>query len=280
MSSHLGAAAIAFAACCWGLWGLFIQSSGVTGPWAATLTLATMGVAGLPLLPRRLPRERRLWLALAGSGVADAGNAVFFFAALQRGPVATAVLTHYLAPLVVAALSPWALGVRPRARTWVAMGVSLGGLALLLGGATDADLVTALLGAASALFYGANVLISKRFGERLAPSELLVWHSLIAVPLVLPLALTFPTPTLRGAGTIVGAAVLSGMVAGLLFLWGLERVTAARASVLTYLEPLVGVLIGVLVLGEPMAPLAPFGAALILAAGVVVAADASPPRPA
>jgi drug/metabolite transporter (DMT)-like permease len=277
MGALLGAGAVALAATLWGLWGLFIRESGVSGPWSAALALTTIALAGLPLLPRRLPRERRLWAALAAIGVADAANAICYFQALERGPVATAVLTHYLAPLVVAGLSPWVLGARPRPRTWIAMAVSLGGLALLLGGATGGAIATATLGAASALGYAANVLISKRFGDRLTPSELLVWHSLISAALLWPFALGHPAPSVHGAALVLGAALLSGLTAGWLFLWGLARLPAARAGVLTYLEPLVGVLIGRLVLGEPMAPGAPLGAALILGAGLVVVTDAPAP---
>ena len=54
--------------------------------------------------------------ALALHGLFDAANAALFFGAVQRGPVAVAVLTHYLAPLLIALAAPWLLRERRSTR--------------------------------------------------------------------------------------------------------------------------------------------------------------------
>jgi drug/metabolite transporter (DMT)-like permease len=73
-------------------------------------------------------------------------------------------------------------------------------------------------------------------------------------------------------------ALLPGALAGLLFARGLARIGAARASVLTYLEPLVSVAIGVVIWREPATRWTAMGCAMVIVAGLVVT-RATPRRP-
>lgn len=272
--SSSGSIAVVVAACLWGTWGLVVRAAGTSGAASACIALGTIGIAGLPLLPsKRLARGGAIWGALVAIGVCDGANALLFFGALERGPIGVAVLSHYLAPVLVALLSPIALGSWPRRATFVALAASLAGLALLLGRELlelGQSLVTALFGAGSAVFFAANIVLSKRISDRVTPSELLVYHAIVSALVVLPFALAAPLPTLRGVLIVAAGAVVTGIGGGMLFLWGLARIPAPRAGVLSYLEPLVAVLCGILFLRETMAPLAPLGAALIVGAGVLV----------
>ncbi|MEZ4474954.1 MAG: EamA family transporter [bacterium] len=292
-----GSIAIGTSATLWGLWGLAIHFAGIAGPQAGCIALFTMGTFGLPWLPRRIPRGFAAWWPLWATGLTDAANAWLYFEALHRGPVPVAVLSHYLAPVLVALGSPLILRRWPRWQVVAALPVALLGLALLLGAdvlAVGPAALTGLLGAASAFFYAAQVLILKRAGSRLAPAELLVWHCWIGGLLLAPLAFMAPAPGLGAVAWIMGGATLAGTIGGLAFLWGLQHVSAAKAGVLTYLEPMVGVASGALVLGDALPALAPVGGALILASGIWVlrvpsdagvglsdsgARPASPPRP-
>ena len=277
-ASTRGAFAIAGAAALWGLWGLVINAAGIGGPLAACIVMFTVGCVAAPTLPRRIPRGGRAWGALVGTGITDALNALLYFEALRRGPVPIAVLSHYLAPVLVALASPILLHQRPSARVWLSLPLSLAGLALLLDLSGDgADTTTtALLGAGSAVFYAAQILLQKQAGDVLEPSELLVWHAWIAGLLLLPFALAEPTPAWSSVAWLMLGAVIGGSFAGSVFLWGLRSVDAARAGVLTYIEPLVGVLSGVLVLHTPLPALAPVGGLLILGSGWMVLRERAP----
>lgn len=71
-----------------------------------------------------------------------------------------------------------------------------------------------------------------------------------------------------GVGAGLGPGALGGHLR--LWNWGVGRVPASRAGVFLNLEPLVGALLGVLVLGEAWGPGTVVGGALIIgAAGVV-----------
>jgi drug/metabolite transporter (DMT)-like permease len=50
----------------------------------------------------------------------------------------------------------------------------------------------------------------------------------------------------------------------------LTRIGSARAAILTFIEPIVAVALGVIVWGEPLHPTAMIGGALVLGAGVQV----------
>jgi drug/metabolite transporter (DMT)-like permease len=56
----------------------------------------------------------------------------------------------------------------------------------------------------------------------------------------------------------------------LLWNWGLTQVPASQAGVLLNMEPLIGSLLGVFLLGESLGPSARTGGALILAAALII----------
>lgn len=64
---------------------------------------------------------------------------------------------------------------------------------------------------------------------------------------------------------MAGAAALTlGAAGALAFLAGLRRIPASHAATLALLEPLVAVLVGVLVWGEPLGLLGALGGLLVL----------------
>jgi drug/metabolite transporter (DMT)-like permease len=205
-------------------------------------------------------------------GAFDAANYLLYFAAIDRGPIALAVLTHYLAPVLVAAGAPFLLGERLGKRTLPAAAVALIGLALLLGGVRTEGgaIATALLGAASAVFFAGSALWSKKLLAHFSGAEILFYHAGMSALLLLPFAGS-PPPMSSMIGRPLLGALLVGAGGGGLFYFGLRRIEAQRAAVLIYLEPLVAALVGALAFGEAHTPLALLGGALVLASGAAVA---------
>ncbi len=278
-----GTLLVAVAASGWGTWTLFLRDSGLSPAWQSVMILLVIAGASLPSALRagrgRL-RPRKIWLLVGLSGAFDAANYGFFFTAVDRGPIAVAVLTHYLAPVMVALLAPRLLREPLGKRTPPALLCSLCGLALLLAGSAGIAveaLPAALAGGASAIFYGANTLLSKRLLDDVSSAELLSYHSLVAALLLLPLA--GPPPPLRlFLFRPLAGALLVGWVGGWLFLLGLRLIPAQRGAVLTYLEPLVASAVGAAVFDEAPGPLGLLGGVLILAGGVAVALQPAPAR--
>lgn len=286
-----GYAMVAVAASSWGTWPLILRIAERYGPVPTALQSAiVMGAMTLVSTPAalrtRLPRAPlRDWVLLGLTGLFDALNVLTFFAAYRTTTVAVAVLTHYLAPVLVAGLAPWLLGEQARARTYGAIALSLGGLVLLLGPwraqGPLAGGVGALLGATSALFYALNVLVSKHLAQRFGGAQIMSFHMVVALPV---LVLATPSGaigalTAPSALVLLAAGVGPGAAAGLLFLTGLRRIPASHASTLTLLEPLVAVLLGATVFAESVGVAALVGAAGILAGAALVVSARSLPEP-
>lgn len=292
LAARSGYAGVVFAAVSWGMWPLFLRQVHAAGPVAAQLcsfvVMLTMALTLCPLAlratrQRELLRPAKEWWLLGAFGLSDALNCVLYFAALQTTSVAVAVLTHYLAPLIVALGAPLVLGERRRPGTFVAVAIGLFGLTVLLAPwevrpEPAGTLVTgALLGLGSAVFYGANVLFSKRLSRSFEASEMQVYHMPTALLL---LALMVPAGGWVASAPALGwlflGAIGPGALAGVVFMRSLARVPAAHASVLTLVEPFAALAVAALVLGETLAPSRLIGGAAILGAGYLVVREGRP----
>jgi drug/metabolite transporter (DMT)-like permease len=292
--ARCGYAGVVLSAASWGTWSFFLRRAGAGQSVAPVLcSLVVMSAMAALLCPLALratrrrsePRTRREWALLGVFGVTDALNCGLFFSALATTSVAVAVLTHYLAPLFVAIGAPLLLAEPRRPGTLPAVLLGLSGLTLLLAPwqvpvATDGSLwIGALLGAGSAVFYAASLLLSKRLCRSFEASEMIVYHTPTAL-LVLVLAVpaggwTIAVPQL--AWLLLGA-LGPGALAGIVFMRGLAVVPAAHASVLTLVEPMTALALAVFLWREPLDVLGLAGGAAILTAAYRVVREAPAPR--
>lgn len=271
---------VALGATLWGCWSLFLRPAGLSGIQCAFLAMAVTSLPAPFVWRREALRDRRATLALGVLALCDATNCALFFAAVQRGPVAVAVLTHYLAPLLIALAAPWVLREPRSPRALLAAPLTLAGLALVLGAPRGmADSWTAVLGGASALFFMANVLAAKEAARAYSPLAVTALHSplsALALLLVFGRSALPPTPDPRLLFVAAGA-VVCGLGGNTLFNVGLRRIPSAAAGALTYLEPLTAALVGQLVFGEALGSLGLLGGVIVLASGVWVASERRAP---
>ena len=266
---------VAAGATLWGFWPLFLHPAGLTGTQNALLALLTMALPAPFVLRRQSLRDRRATGALVIMGVADAINVALFFAAVKRGPVAVAVLSHYLAPLLVALAAPWVAREPRSVRALIGAPLTTVGLAMLVWKpGEDFSGWTALLGAASALFYAVTVFCAKEAARAWSPLGVTSVHSVVAV---LTLLLFFgreavPPPQLSALWVVAGG-VLCALSGNLLFNAGLRHISASATGALTYMEPLTATLLGWIFLHEALGPWGLVGGTLVLALGVWVATE-------
>lgn len=266
------------AASLWGSWSLFLRPSGLPAALTSPVVLLLVGVFSLAAvaLDRAKPRWDREALALlAVHSACGAINVGTFFAAMARTTVAIAVLTHYLAPVLVALATPLIDGRRVPFAISASL-LATTGLALVLAPwadhPPDGAAWGAALGMTSAFAYAGSIFAMRRLTVRIGPMRTQGYHALVAAMLLLPLALQADPSAVsaKGLGFVALGALVPGTLAGLLFLDGLPRIGAARASVLAFCEPVVAVGLGAFVFHEPLASTAAAGAVLILAAGLLV----------
>lgn len=265
--------------------------------WSLSATLVfRMGLAALvlsPALVRAIRRERsfvrRHWRSLVAFGVIPvAGCQLFYFSAMQRMPVAVALLIQFLAPVLLV-IFIW-MRTR-RAPSWlVATGslVAITGLVLVvdIAGARF-DPLGALLALGAAVCSCVYFVMAERTGEHLPPLALAAGGlligaglmALLAVTGILPFAAPAVTVAFRGievAGwvpmVIVGAVATSlGYALGVM---AVPHIGSRLASFVGLTEVLGALIYAWLLLGEVPAPIQFAGGAAILAGVVLVRLDA------
>lgn len=259
--------------------------------------LVRMGVAGIVLSPalfvamrRQRGFLRRHWRLIVGFGLMPVlGCQLFFFSAMQRMPVAVALLIQYLAPVMLVAWV-WARTRRaPSALVLWGSVVAIAGLVLVvdISGASF-DLVGTLFALGAAVCVCAYFVISERAGDDLPPlalaaSGLLTGAAAMGV-LCLPGIMPFQAPavSVELAGTVVpwfvpmlwvaGVATTLGYALGVM---AVPRIGSRVASFVGLSEVLFALGFAWLFLGEVPAPVQFIGGALILVGVVLVRADAS-----
>ncbi len=272
---------VLLAAASWGSWSLFLRPTGLPGVVTAPALLFGVFVACLPLIPRDsvVPRwDRTTVLWLFAYAFFNATNVMTFFSAMSTTSVAVAVLTHSVAPVLVAAAAPFVDGTRAP-RSLPAALLALFGLTLVLApwrpeARTGDVALGAALGLTSAVAYAIAVFLLARVAPRIGAVRTMGYHSGIAALMVLPFAGSriFEIDA-SDALPLAGAIVLPGVIAGLGFVHGLRLLGSARASVIALLEPVVACTIGWAVFGESLGGLAIVGGALVVTAGALVAGE-------
>ncbi|WP_041543620.1 EamA family transporter [Oceanimonas sp. GK1] len=207
----------------------------------------------------RLPRRLML-----GSALCYAVTTITFVLAVRLTSVANTLIILAAAPLIGALLSRMLLKEKVAPRTWLAMGLCLAGLMLLLSGSRDGNLagdLTALLCAAS--------LAAKLVCDR-AARPLNMAPSLVPAGLVIALVAFSQAPVLVVPASDALWLGLLGLVvvplAYALISQGPRYLPAAEVSLLLLLEMLLGPLWVWMALNEAPSQQAWLGGSVVLAA--------------
>jgi inner membrane transporter RhtA len=219
-----------------------------------------------PTLDRRLRPDLGILLLF---GAIIAAMNLCFYEAIARIPLGLAVAIDFIGPLGLAA----ATSRRPIDFLWI--GLAAAGVGLLspeIGRALDPVGVGFSL-AAGACWAG-YVVVAKRVANRLPGNGGLSLAMVAATLLLLPF-FTVSLPTMRiGPWELLGAAtvaVLSTTIPWSLEFAALRRLSAGAYGVLVTLEPVVAAIVGVLLLGERLAPAALLAVACVTAASLGIA---------
>jgi drug/metabolite transporter (DMT)-like permease len=249
-----------------------------------------------PWLVRAIVREpaflRRHGLLIAGVGLTGvAGCQLFYFSAMQRMPVAVALLIQYLAPVLLVGWAWARTRVRPARIVLAGTVVAVVGLVLVID-ITGArfDVLGTLLALGAALCLAAYFVLAERTGDDVPPlafagGGLVTGAVLMAVLCasgVLPFAAPAVTVQLAGAsvpwfvcvGWVVLIATATGYALGVL---AVPRIGARLASFVGLTEVLFAMMFAWVLLGETPTLVQGLGGVLILAGVVLVRLDPSAP---
>ena len=232
--------------------------------------------AGLLLLAltRRLPKGDWWWR----SAVLGALNIGIFFALLfvsaYRLPGGMAAVLGAAQPLVVAGLTVLLLTERVALRTVIAAVVGAGGVTLaVLTAAARLDLIGLAAGLAGTASMALGLVLTKRWGRPAVPlltatGWQLTAGGLLLVPMALAVEGLPPSLTTRNLAGYTYLAVIGTALAYSVWFWGLERLPAARVSLLGLLSPVVATAVGWVALDQRLTAVQVAG--MVLAFGAVV----------
>ena len=223
---------------------------------------------------RAAVRKRLGMLCLSGAAIGV--NWILLFEAYNYTSVATATLCYYLAPMFVILASPLVVGERLTAKKLICVLAALLGMVFVSGvletGGGSSDLKGVLLGLGAAVLYASVVLMNKQLGDVPAWDRTIVQlgsSAAVLLPYVLLTedigALSFTPGTL--ALLMVVGVVHTGMAYAMYF-GSLMQLKAQTAAILSYIDPVVAVLLSSLLLKERLGLMGGVGAVLVLGAAM------------
>ena len=237
--------------------------------------IALAGLLALQAARGRLPRLRKIGgdaALLFLSGAAMGFNWIFLFEAYRHTTVSMATLSYYFAPVLVMALCPVLFRERMTKKQVLCFIGSTAGLILVVnvGGAGGGDHVKGVaFGLAAAVLYATVILMNKKI-TRVSGIDRTIMQfaaaALVLLPYVLATAgLRFDGMTPLGWACLLCVGLLHSGVAYVLYFSALRTLPGQEAAILSYIDPLVAVLISLTVLGEPVTAPQMIGGAMILA---------------
>ena len=265
------------------LWGTTGTSQALAPASASPVTVGALrlaiGAAALLVVAAlRGGLERRTFVVARGPIlVAAVGIATYqlaFFSGVRLAGVAVGTLVGIGSAPIFAGLLAWSVdGRRPSARWFLATGIALAGCALLAVPSTASGIppvslpglmLTLLAGAAYAMLS----LAGQRIGARVPPDAGMALAFALGTVLLLPVLLTQDLGWLAewpAVPVMLHLGVLATAVPYVLYLRALRTVPVASAVTLTLAEPLTAATLGVLLLGERLAPLGYLGVGCLIA---------------
>jgi drug/metabolite transporter (DMT)-like permease len=215
-------------------------------------------------------RTSRLKIQLM-RGLMLLGSSVLFITGLRYLPIAEASATSFVAPLFVTALSIIFLSEKVGVRRWIATGIGLTGVIVILRPGTGAFQIAALLPIASAFAWACTLVMTRVMSGREHAMTTMTYSSIVGVCVMsamVPFVWVAPSVNAVLLGLLVGIASTTGQwIVVLAFRY-------ADASVLapfSYIQLLWVSIFGFMIFGEVPDAWTMTGAAIIVASGLYTA---------
>ena len=257
-------------------------------PYPSSVVALGRSVIGLVfLLLRAVRREgidraavRRNLPKLLLLGAMLGTNWIFLFEAYNYTSVAAATMCYYMAPVFIILLAVPVFGEKITRRKGICALVAVFGMVLV------SDVFTSGLhgakglafGLIAAMLYALIVTINRTLRDISAEDRTILQFaasSLVMLPYVLLTEnITALDPSPRALLLLLIVGVVHTGIAYVLYFGSIAEVPAQSAAILSYIDPIVAVLLSLTVLREPMSPAALFGAALVI--GAMIASELEP----
>jgi RarD protein len=212
------------------------------------------------------------------SGMAMGINWILLFEAYKYTTVSVATLSYYFAPVLVTIACPFIFREKMTGKQAICFVMSTVGIVLITGGDLfmggggsvdgNRDLIGILFGLGAAVFYAGVVLINK-FIQNVDGIHRTCLQFLSAAAVLIPYVMLTGGVTLGGMdatgwGSLLVVGLVHTGVTYCMYFSSLKALPGQKAAILSYIDPLVAVVISVAVLGETMTLWQGVGGVLIL----------------
>lgn len=206
------------------------------------------------------------------SGMAMGINWILLFEAYKYTTISTATLSYYFAPVIVTIVCPFLFHEKLTKKQIFCFVMSTVGLVMVIGvegfrgGGTDG--LGILFGLGAAVFYATVILLNK-FLKNVTGLTRTLFQFIAAILILVPYVICTSGCTLSnldGKGWIyllIVGLVHTGITYCLYFS-ALKDLKGQEAAILSYIDPLIAVVVSVAILGEPITFLQLLGGVLIL----------------
>lgn len=202
---------------------------------------------------------KELYLLLF-SGVAMGFNWILLFEAYKYTTVAIATLSYYFAPVIVTLICPLLFHEKLSKKQILCFVMSTLGLSLVIDvtypGSGGRDAIGIAFGLGAAVLYATVILLNK-FIKGVTGIHRTFLQFLAAIVVLTPYVLLTGgmnpgnlDPT--GWGCLLVVGLVHTGVTYCLYFTSLKELSGQEAAILSYIDPLVAVIIGVLILKEPL----------------------------
>ena len=272
MTFKMGSFYILLAIFLWSSLGVIVRLSGVAIHvlmfYSALVSIVIQGIIlSKKNYRREIPDIRKGWYLLI-LGLFSLLNTFSYFYAFNHTTIANAVLTHYTAPVIVAFLAPLFLKEIITRKIIIAIVTASAGLWIMLDGFSFGETHTAgiMAGLLSGFAYAIIVIIARIYVQNFHPL-VIVFSSNVVIAVVL--AFLVRELPLNALGVFLLMGIVHSTVAPILYFKGLREVTANRAAVLGYLEPVCAIIFSMIFLNEFAGINSFIGGAIILFSGYI-----------
>ncbi|MBQ5869299.1 MAG: DMT family transporter [Lachnospiraceae bacterium] len=262
--------------------GIFIKSI----PFPSAVIALGRGIIGSILLlltaavskkALDVPAIKKNLKLLILSGVAIGVNWILLFESYKYIPVSTATLCYYLSPVFVTLASPIVLKEKLTGMKLACVGAALLGMALISGvfqgNAAGGQFTGILLACGAAVLYATVVLLNKFIKDIPANDCTVMQLGTVAVVLLPYVLLTENLGAIAWEPSHVAMLVFVGIlhtgIAYKLYFGAVPYVEGQTIALVSYIDPVITIILSAIILGEPLTVYSIAGAVLILGSTMV-----------
>lgn len=222
------------------------------------------------------------WKLAAVGGVAVVLNWVLLFGAFPRASISIATCVYNTQPFMLVGLSAVLFNERITSAKLAWLGLAFCGLVLLIGASPASSTLTSeymlgiLMALAAAFFYAVAAIVAKKL-TGVAPIMIVMVQVLVGVAMLAPLAELSPPPSgLDSWGALATLGVVHTGVMFILLYRAIQKLPAHRVGALSFIYPLVAIIVDAVAFDRRLDAWQMAGAAAILIAAAGTTLSWSP----